>query len=349
MHGGGCTRAALAAVIVAVAMLPATAVADDSPFGGRSLFVDPDSSPARQAQKWRDNRPSDAAMMDRIAAQPQADWFGDWNDHIRRTVDARVSQIVDAGALPVLVAYNIPLRDCGGYSSGGARSPRAYRKWIRRLARGLERRPAAVVLEPDALAGIDCLKRKRKRTRLRLLGQAVRVLERRGASVYVDAGHSAWQPADEIAKRLRRAGVRRARGFALNVSNFQRTEAEVEYGRAISTALGGKGFVIDVSRNGLGPTPDLEWCNPPGRALGGPPSTATAPPLDALLWIKPPGESDGECNGGPRAGGWWPEYALGLARRAPWADRQPAGSAYSAIAAKWATAAAITSTWKISW
>ena len=28
---------------------------------------------------------------------------------------------------------------------------------------------------------------------------------------------------------------------------------------------------------------------------------------------------------------------------------QPAGSAYSAIAAKWATAAAITSTWKISW
>jgi endoglucanase len=32
--------------------------------------------------------------------------------------------------------------------------------------------------------------------------------------------------------------------------------------------------------------------------------------------VKPPGESDGECNGGPAAGRWWPEYALGLAQRA---------------------------------
>jgi endoglucanase len=38
--------------------------------------------------------------------------------------------------------------------------------------------------------------------------------------------------------------------------------------------------------------------------------------LDALLWIKAPGESDGSCAGGPAAGVWWPAYALGLARRA---------------------------------
>ena len=317
----GCTRAALAAAIAALAALPAPASTAEvaSPFAGQALFVDPDSNAARQADEWRATRPADAALMDRIAAQPQADWFGDWNDHIRRAVDERVSQIVDAGTLPVLVAYNIPLRDCGGYSSGGARSPRAYRKWIRRLARGIGRRPAAVVLEPDALAAIDCLKPKRKRTRLRLLAKAVRVLERRGATVYLDAGHSAWQPAERMTKRLRRAGVRRARGFALNVSNFQRTESEVAYGSRIAGETGGKHFVVDVSRNGLGPTADLEWCNPPGRALGGPPSVATAPPVDALLWIKPPGESDGECNGGPAPGLWWPEYALGLAERAPWA------------------------------
>lgn len=321
MHRRGSTRAALAAALAALVALPAPAAArGESPFPGKALFVDPDSNAARQAKEWRATRPADAAMMDRIAAQPQADWFGDWNDHIRREVDARVSQIADAGALPVLVAYNIPLRDCGGHSSGGAKSPRAYRKWIRRLGRGIGGRPAAVVLEPDALAGIDCLKPKRKRTRLRLLSKAVRVLQARGASVYIDAGHSAWQPAELMVKRLRRAGVRRARGFALNVSNFQRTATELDYGRTIAGPLGGKGFVIDVSRNGLGPTPDLEWCNPPGRALGSPPTVATAPPVDALLWIKPPGESDGQCNGGPAPGLWWPEYALGLARRAPWGD-----------------------------
>jgi endoglucanase len=40
--------------------------------------------------------------------------------------------------------------------------------------------------------------------------------------------------------------------------------------------------------------------------------------VDGLLWIKAPGESDGSCNGGPSAGTWWPEYALGLAERAAW-------------------------------
>jgi len=40
--------------------------------------------------------------------------------------------------------------------------------------------------------------------------------------------------------------------------------------------------------------------------------------LDALLWVKLPGESDGSCNGGPPAGRWWQEIALELARNAAW-------------------------------
>ncbi|MFJ4217673.1 glycoside hydrolase family 6 protein, partial [Streptomyces hydrogenans] len=59
------------------------------------------------------------------------------------------------------------------------------------------------------------------------------------------------------------------------------------------------------------------WCNPPGRSLGVPPTDRTGDALvDAYLWIKRPGDSDGQCRGGPSAGTWWPEYALGLARRA---------------------------------
>jgi len=38
--------------------------------------------------------------------------------------------------------------------------------------------------------------------------------------------------------------------------------------------------------------------------------------VDAFLWIKIPGESDGTCQGCPPAGTWWPAYALGLARNA---------------------------------
>ncbi|GFH79734.1 hypothetical protein Sgou_44040 [Streptomyces gougerotii] len=82
-----------------------------------------------------------------------------------------------------------------------------------------------------------------------------------------------------------------------------------------------KPFVVDTSRNGNGPFTDGDpaerWCNPPGRALGEAPTTRTGDDLvDAYLWIKRPGESDGECKGGPKAGQWWPEYALGLAKAA---------------------------------
>ena len=73
--------------------------------------------------------------------------------------------------------------------------------------------------------------------------------------------------------------------------------------------------MIDTSRNGRGPAGT--WCNPKRRGLGARPTTETSNPrVDALLWIKVPGESDGTCNGGPPAGHWWPGYALGLARRA---------------------------------
>jgi endoglucanase len=80
--------------------------------------------------------------------------------------------------------------------------------------------------------------------------------------------------------------------------------------------------VIDTGRNGVGRLVESErpvdlWCNVPGRALGPPPTGRTGVPrVDAFLWIKRPGESDGSCNGGPSAGTWWPDYALELARRA---------------------------------
>ena len=292
------------------------------PFSGTRLWVDP-ASPARaQADAWRATRPADAAVMDRLAAQPQADWLGGWSGDVRAAVDRRVSAATAAGAMPVLVAYNIPQRDCGGASAGGVSSADAYRSWIRAFAAGIGTRRAIVVVEPDALA-LDCLSATDRETRYALLRDAVAVLAANaGTSVYLDAGHARWLSADEAAARLKRAGADDAQGFSLNVSNYVTTEDNVAYGRTVAAAAGGKHFVIDTSRNGLGPAADAEWCNPPGRALGPLPSTGTVWSSDrrhdANLWIKRPGESDGPCNGGPAAGAWWPEYALGLARAAGW-------------------------------
>jgi endoglucanase len=119
-----------------------------------------------------------------------------------------------------------------------------------------------------------------------------------------------------MARRLRRAAVAKADGFALNVSNFRTTAEIAEYGTALSDRLNGAHFVVDTSRNGRGPA--KTWCNPKGRGLGARPTTDTGHPrIDAFLWIKTPGESDGQCERRhPPAGHWWPKYALNLARRA---------------------------------
>lgn len=301
--------------------------------GPVSFFADPDSSAAGQAEAWRTERPDDAALMDQLAAVPQADWFGDWTTDPEGEIGDRVTQIVDEEALPVFVFYAIPSRDCGLYSAGGVNDPAAYRAWIEAAAMGIGERPAVIILEPDALAQIDCLEPEQATERFDLLAFAVETLEGLPqVDVYIDAGNADWLPPAEMAARLDQTGIGQATGFALNVSNFHTTEASTEYGHLISAAIESREdtpFVIDTSRNGNGPweSDDPEtWCNPPGRALGHPPTTETGDDLvDAWLWIKTPGESDGACRGHPAAGQWDPEYALELARNATWTTSDRVG------------------------
>ena len=298
-----------------VARARAVIIRSGNPFAALPQYVDPRTPARAQARAWRDSRPADAALMDQIAGQPQGIWLGDWIPDVRAEAAARVSAARAAGALPLFVAYNIPDRDCGLHSGGGASDAAGYQLWIDALARGIGSGPAAVILEPDALAA-GCLDAAAQRRRLALLGGAVeRLASQPGIAVYIDAGNPTWVPAPEIARRLRAAGVARARGFAVNVSSFSTTPVSRAYGRAVSRRAGGAPFVIDTGRNGAGPAAGDDWCNPSGRALGDRPTAETGDRLvDALVWVKRPGESDGACNGGPPAGEWWADYALDLAR-----------------------------------
>ena len=289
-----------------------------NPISGAVFYVNPSSNAKTTADSWRATRPADAAQMDKIAAGSQAQWFGGWSGDIFSAVTNAANTIATAGAVPVFVAYNIPQRDCGGLSSGGVGSPDAYKTWIASFANALAGRRAVVILEPDALTQMDCLSSTDQTTRVGLIQYAVGVLKTASSqiAVYLDGGHSAWKSASDQAARLTRANVAATDGFALNVSNFQYTANSIAYGKSISALIGGKHFVIDTSRNGLGPTSDNQWCNPAGRGLGSLSTTSTADPsVDAYLWIKAPGESDGACNGAPAAGAWWADYALGLAQR----------------------------------
>jgi endoglucanase len=302
----------------------ASAPAGGNPFAGIPIYRAPYSNAENaQRQLERDN-PEEAALVGKVAAQPQASWYGGWSGDIETAVTNYVNAAERAGELALLVAYNIPNRDCGQYSAGGASSDSAYREWIKGFAEGIGTRRAVVVLEPDAVPLLDaCLSEADQGKRLELIRDAVRTLESLpNVAVYIDAGHSSWVPAPEMARRLKLAGIAEARGFALNTSNY-RTDAElVGYGKELIAALGIEThFVIDSSRNGNGPAPpgEEDWCNPEGRALGRPPTADTGEPtLDAYVWIKRPGESDGTCKGGPAAGQWFHQRAVEMARNAKW-------------------------------
>ncbi|MEV8511437.1 glycoside hydrolase family 6 protein [Dactylosporangium sp. NPDC051484] len=297
-----------------------------NPLAARPFFVEPSGPAAQQVADWGSRqRTADAAALRRISDRPVAQWVGGGAGSVGAQVDAVLGCAAAQGQLPVLVAYNIPHRDCGSYSSGGAASPDEYRSWIRAFASGVRGRPVAIILEPDAIPhAIDGCESE---SRYELLSDAVQVLKATGSAVvYLDAGHPRWiTDVHRLAEALRRSGIAHADGFSLNVSNFVSTPDNVAYGKQVSSAVPSKPhFVIDTSRNGAGEVEtagDVDggprWCNPPGRLLGMPPTTDTGDPrVDALLWIKRPGESDGACRPGePPAGQWWPEYALDLAQR----------------------------------
>ena len=288
-----------------------------NPIAGASFYVDPYSNAKKTATAWRTTRPADALQMDKIATQSAAKWIGNWNTNVYADVYNATTTMTAAGKVPVFVAYNIPQRDCGGLSGGNLTTANAYKTWITNFANGIGNRRAVVILEPDALAQMDCLPLSDWQPRFDLMKFAVQTFASKGRiSVYLDAGNPRWKSAKTIGSRLVNAGIASATGFSLNVSNFYTTTDNIAYGTQVSSYVGGRHFIIDTGRNGLGPTADFQWCNPAGRAIGNRPTAATGNALvDAFLWIKTPGESDGACNGNPSAGTWMPEYALGLAVR----------------------------------
>ena len=289
------------------------------------FWTDPGSSAAKQVGAWRaQGRTADAQALEKIARQPFAIWPTGETSKVEAETRGIVTAAQQAGKIPVLTAYNIPNRDCGQYSSGGASDDGAYREWLGNFAAGMGGVRSVVILEPDALpqALTNCEGQGEQAGREALLSGAVSTLTRAGGEVYIDAGNPGFvTDIGKLADGLRKSGVEQAAGFALNVSNFMPTADVTAYGKKVSDQLGGTKFVVDTSRNGNGSYRGPEqptWCNPPGRALGTPPTRDTGDTdVAAYLWIKEPGDSDGDCRGAPEAGTFWPDYAVGLAKNTP--------------------------------
>lgn len=314
----GRIAAASAALAIAggtalVQAAPAHAVTGSLP--ANTVFY---SNPNSAVQKWLAANPGDAraaTISAKIASQPQATWYTTYNP---TTIAAQVSAVASAaaakGQVPILVMYDIPNRDCGGASAGGANTIANYEGWASAFASGLGKASAIVIVEPDSLALQTCLSASDVSARDAAISFDGQVLhaDDPNAHVYFDGGHSDWNPASQQAAALKAANVTtEADGVFTDASNFEWNNDELWYGQQILQTVGDSALhlVIDTSRNGAGP--GNTWCDPSGRALGLAPTANTGYSyVDAFLWIKPPGESDGCADA---AGTFDPALASALA------------------------------------
>ncbi|MEJ3744249.1 glycoside hydrolase family 6 protein [Actinomycetes bacterium KLBMP 9797] len=396
------TLGAVAVLVLSLGIAPGASAspppASPTPLSATTRFYTPPPNPAAVTHITdlaRTGHIRDAALVAKMVATPQAVWFNggtpaEARAKARETMRAAARQ----HAVPVLVVYNIPFRDCAQYSAGGALNTADYLAWVDAFASGIGRGRAVVLVEPDGLGiipfytniggheewcqPVDAAGNPQPGAspaeRYAALNGAVDRLGRLpNVRTYLDATHSGWLGTPDATERLVKAGVERADGFFLNVSNYQPTPHLQKLGTWISSCLafvknpedGGwrlgnyrvcasqwepatiddfstwvlsdqwyadnmgsavptTRFVVDTSRSGQGAN-DMSaygkapynqpesvvtslrngnWCNPPGRGVGPRPTANTGVPLlDAYVWAKIPGESDGSCDiaGGARA------------------------------------------------
>src|SRR5215472_5549080 len=267
-------RAGWCMALAALAVGLTTSAASASAPTGRALSADtrffvPDPNPGakqqiRQLRRQHDG--ADAELLRDMVTTPQAVWFTKGTpEQVRDGVRDTMESARDQEAVPVLLAYDVPGRDCAQFSAGGALDMASYLAWIDGFASGIGRGKAVVILEPDSLGLLpsSCGGPKpgfpfTDADRLAELNGAVARLEQQpNVSVYLDGTHSAWLGVGDAASRLVRGGVMQAQGFYVNVSNYQLTPNLVQYATWISDCIA---FAHDPEEGGwrLG---HYDFCN----------------------------------------------------------------------------------------
>jgi endoglucanase len=251
----------------------ATVAAATAPKMGPTRFFvpPPDSGAVKQFEDLVKARHfGEAFELAALEATPRAVWFTsgtptDVQKSVRQTMRAAARE----DRVPVLVAYDIPFRDCAGYSAGGATDTAAYEAWIAGFAAGIGKGKADIILEPDSLgiipynttifgAADSCMPTVTDSTgatvpapgassdeRYAQLQAAIATFAATApnASIYLDGTHAAWLGVGEAAFRIHKAGfdpntgAQLIKGFFLNVSNFQPSDQSVQFGTWVSQCL----------------------------------------------------------------------------------------------------------------
>lgn len=293
-----------------------------NPLYGKQLYIDQQNEiVALVNNKKNEGNLLDAELLNKIASQPQTLWLtGPTLQDPTATKDINLitrtsSEANKQNKLPLYKLYAIPNRDaCGGYSKNAQINNKAYLQWVDTMLANLHS-DAIFLIEADAIAHAvqeDCMNKQQVEERYELLNQVSTKLggHQKVVAAYLDASHSEWFPdSDLLVEPLKKAGVDKIRGVVVNVSFFLPIDVIQPWTEGLVLKLGdNKAAIIDTSRNGKGTPPasvngEDRWCNPIGRGLGKNPTLNTgSQQIDAYLWVKRPGESDGACKNNPPPG-----------------------------------------------
>jgi endoglucanase len=257
---------------------------------GRLFIPSPEPGAVKQvASLIRGRHVKDALLVSALEATPRAVWFtGGTPADVERAVHKTMEAAACEHAVPTLVAYNIPYRDCAQYSAGGAVDTAAYEAWIDGFAKGIGDGKAIVILEPDGLGLIpynttiygvteSCkptvtaadgtavpapgANPSERYAQLQFAGGAL-ATKAPHAAVYFDGTHGAWLGVGEAAYRINRAshdpatGAALGKGFFLDASNYRLTAEAIQFGTWVSMCTA---FATDAEEGGwrLG---NFSWC-----------------------------------------------------------------------------------------
>ncbi|THZ07280.1 glycoside hydrolase [Aureobasidium pullulans] len=254
-------------------------------------------------------------------------------------------------------------------ANDGLTKYKAYVDSIAAIVKKHSKTKIVLLIEPDSLGNLvtnlgvaKC--QEAHDTYISGVEYALKTLNFDNVSMYIDGAHSGWlgwlanigPAADLFASVYAGAGKPKAlRGLVTDVSNYNGfdlaskpvyTESnpnydEKHYINAIAPLLTAQGFpahfIVDQGRSGVQPTAQLQqgdWCNVIGTGFGVRPTTNTGDALvDAFVWVKPGGESDGTSDTSaarydahcgyadalkpaPEAGTWFQAYFEQLLRNA---------------------------------
>jgi endoglucanase len=316
-----------------------------NPLAGLRLYNHKIQDPAYQdlVRYRRSGQSRKAALMERIALTPRGVWFGRFTrPNFRGKVQDHLNcaQFMEPGSIPLMTVMRHQGRACNArYQGGGVAEDNASKRWYREFRSAVGDARVIIAFEPDSIGTIECLAKSRRRARMNMLRYGVNELSKLpNATIYLEGSASDWKNPRFTARMLKYIGIRKVRGFMLNVTHFDWTENNIRYGRRVSRLVGGKPFVVSTSYNGRGPVHYTGrrgkrvnvFCNVRFRGTGPKPNTRTGQAkVDAYLWINRPGLSAaGKRNGAPGDGIWWPARALMYARYATERLRPAPGSRF---------------------